>query len=174
MRLRTATEADIDALDRLIRRAMAQLLDPVLTPDQVKASYAVMGLDRQLVADGTYVVVEDGRRLVGCGGWSDRATLYGGDHSAGRDTRRLDPASEPARIRAMYTDPDHSRRGIGRLVLEECERRARAAGFARTQLMATLAGEPLYLACGYREMERVVDMVDGVGVPLIRMERALS
>ena len=153
---------------------MARLLDPVLTPAQVAASHAVMGLDRQLIDDGSYVVVEDGRRIVGCGGWSDRATLYGGDHSAGRDASRLDPNSHAARIRGMYTDPDYSRRGIGRLVLDECERRARAAGFTRIELMATLAGEPLYLAGGYREVARTVETVDGVDVPLVRMERVFA
>ena len=90
MKLRTATAADLVALDQLIRRAMAQLLDPVLTPAQVAASHAVMGLDRQLVEDGTYVLVQDGRRIVGCGGWSDRVTLFGGDHSAGCLTVRVD------------------------------------------------------------------------------------
>jgi GNAT superfamily N-acetyltransferase len=112
-------------------------------------------------------VIEDERLLVGCGGWSRRATLYGGNHSTDlRDDRLLDPASEPARIRAMYTDPDHARRGIGRLILGLCEEAARAAGFARLEMMATAAGEPLYLACGYHVIERAERLSPtGVAVP---------
>jgi GNAT superfamily N-acetyltransferase len=92
----------------------------------VKASYEVMGLDTQLITDGTYFVVEDGDEIAGCGGWSRRATLFGGDHSAGRDAALLDPAHDAARVRAMYTHPDHTRKGVGRMVLDACEAAARA------------------------------------------------
>ncbi|WP_375398361.1 GNAT family N-acetyltransferase [uncultured Sphingomonas sp.] len=158
-------------------RAIFTLQHAFLTPEQVAASRFSMGLDTQLIADRTYVVVEDGAgRIVGCGGWSYRATLYGGDHnSALRDAALLDPARDAARIRAMYTDPDHVRRGIGRLVLAANEAAAREAGFMRAELMATLAGEPLYIACGYRPIERVDKMADrGVAVPGVRMGKALA
>lgn len=171
---RLADAADLDAIAALIGRAMGALLDPFLDPSQVAASRAIMGLDGQLVADRTYFLVEAGPTLVGCGGWSRRATLYGGDHSADlRDATLLDPAREPARIRAMYTDPAWTRRGIGRLILRLSEAAARDAGFARVELMATLPGEPLYRADGYVPLERVENIVEGVAVPLIRMGKPL-
>src|SRR5208282_3012169 len=99
-----------------------------------------MGLDTQLVADRTYFLVEEDGRLAGCGGWSRRATLYGGDHSTAlRDEALLDPAGDAARVRAMYTHPDFARRGVGRLILGLCEAAAAAEGFGRVQLMATLS-----------------------------------
>jgi GNAT superfamily N-acetyltransferase len=134
-----------------------------------------MGLDTQLVADGTYFAAELEGALVGCGGWSWRGTLYGGDHSSAlRNDLVLDPARDAARIRAMYTHPAFARRGVGRALLVHCEAAAMAAGFARAELMATLAGEPLYRAQGYHEIERLLSAaVDGVRVPLVRMGRAL-
>jgi GNAT superfamily N-acetyltransferase len=170
---RLATPADLDALRDLIDAAIDALQEPFLNPTQVRASRTFMGLDSQLVADGTYFVVEDDRALVGCGGWSRRATLYGGDHTPGREAAPLDPTRDPARVRAMYTHPSHTRRGIGRMILQLCEQAARAEGFSRVELMATLAGEPLYLACGYHPVERVEDDRGGVPVPLIRMQKAL-
>lgn len=128
-----------------------------------------MGLDQQLIADGTYCLVEQGQQLVGSGGWSRRATLYGGDATAGRDPALLDPA----RVPAMYTRPGFTRRGIGRLILSLCEQAARADGFRRVELMATLAGEPLYRACGYLPVERLSDARGGVAVPLVRMAKPL-
>lgn len=174
---RTATTADIPAIAALMDRAIETLQRDYLTPEQIAASRLSMGLDTQLIADGSYVVVEDADgRIVGCGGWSRRATLYGGDAGAvRRDAAVLDPASDAARIRAMYTDPDFARRGIGRMVLVANEAAARAAGFGRAELMATLAGEPFYLACGYAPIERVASMADrGVPVPGVRMGRALD
>ena len=164
---RLATSADTLAIAALMDRAIAELQRPFLTPAQIAASRLSMGLDTQLIADGTYFAIMDGDELVGCGGWSKRATLYGGNHSAElRDDRLLDPAHEPARSRAMYTDPAHVRRGIGRLILALCEASARAAGFGRLELMATAAGEPLYAACGYHVIERVERMADqGIAVP---------
>ena len=130
--------------------AIAELQRGYLDDAQIAASHAIMGLDTQLVADRTYFVVEDGDDLAGCGGWSRRATLYGGDHSAAlREPALLDPARDAARVRAMYTDPAFARRGIGRLILQLCEAEAASAGFRRVELMATLAGEPLYRSCGY-------------------------
>ncbi|MEJ0069930.1 MAG: GNAT family N-acetyltransferase [Pseudomonadota bacterium] len=114
-----------------------------------------MGLDTQLIADRSYFVVESAGAAIGCGGWSRRATLYGGDHTAGRDAALLDPVRDAARVRAMYVHPEQARRGVGRLILSRCEQAAAASGFARVELMATLAGEPLYRACGYSEIERI-------------------
>jgi GNAT superfamily N-acetyltransferase len=173
---RLATEADIPAIAALMDRAIEALQSPFLTPAEVAASRLSMGLDTQLIADRTYFVVEQAGQLAGCGGWSYRATLYGGDHSADlRDARPLDPGKDAARIRAMYTDPAFVRRGVGRLVLTLCEAAARAAGFRRAEMMATLAGEPLYRAAGYEEIERVVKMADqGTPVPGVRMGKALG
>jgi GNAT superfamily N-acetyltransferase len=172
---RLATEADIPAIRALMDRAIDALQRPFLSPEEIAASRLSMGLDSQLIADRTYFLVEESGRLAGCGGWSRRATLYGGDHSAAlRDARLLDPATEPARIRAMYTDPDFTRRGVGRLVLRLCETAARQAGFAQAEMMATLAGEPLYLACGYAAIERVMKLsAEGPPVPGVRMGKSL-
>lgn len=167
---RLATMDDAAAIAALMERAIAQLQAPFLSPEQIAASRAVMGLDTQLIADGTYFMIFDGEELVGCGGWSPRATPYGGDASAGRDTRLLDPAKEPARVRAMYTDPAHVRRGIGRLILTLCEGAARAAGFTEVELTATLAGEPLYRAAGFVADRHFTDK----NVPLIRMVKKLG
>ncbi|PZN95702.1 MAG: GNAT family N-acetyltransferase [Alphaproteobacteria bacterium] len=157
----------------MMARAIAELQRDFLSPAEVDASKAMMGLDTQLIEDGCYVLAEVDGQLAGSGGWSRRATLYGGDHSAGRDARLLDPATEPARIRAMYTDPAFARRGIGRAVLQACEAAAREAGFARVELIATLAGQPLYLAAGFLPIERIIDSNGAVPVPLVRMGKAL-
>jgi len=171
---RLAVAADLPALRTVMDRAIAELQKDFLDPARIAASRAVMGLDTQLVADGTYFLVEAEGRIAGCGGWSRRATLYGGDHSTDlRDPALLDPVIDAARIRAMYTDPDFARRGVGRLVISLCEDAARAAGFARAELMATLAGEPLYRACGYTAIEPATAKADGIAVPLIRMGKPL-
>jgi GNAT superfamily N-acetyltransferase len=174
--LRKAVAADLPALRALMARAIGELQRGFLSPGEIAASHAVMGLDTQLVADGTYWLAEgEGDAIAGCGGWSRRRTLYGGDHSTKlRDAALLDPVVDAARIRAMYTHPDFARRGVGRLVLGACEGDAASAGFRRFELMATLAGEPLYRACGYFPIERIrSDPVDGVAVPLIRMGKAI-
>lgn len=171
---RLATEADLPALRALMDRAIGELQQAFLDSREITASRAVMGLDTQLVADRSYFLIEEGESIAGCGGWSRRATLYGGDHSALRDASLLDPARDAARVRAMYTNPDFTRRGVGRLILSLCEGAARADGFASAELAATLAGEPLYRACGYVEIERIERHVDGVIVPLIRMGKRLA
>ncbi|WP_082443416.1 MULTISPECIES: GNAT family N-acetyltransferase [unclassified Sphingomonas] len=154
--------------------AIDRLQQDFLSDEQIVASRQVMGLDRQLVGDGTCFVAEVDGALVGCGGWSRRATLYGGDDGmVPRDVRLLDPATEPARIRAMYTHPDHARRGIGSLILATCERAALAEGFRTAELMSTASGQPLYTRCGYLPVERGDADVGGVRVPLIRMRKAL-
>ena len=174
--IRLATEADLGALRDLMTLSIDRGQAAVLTPAQIVASRSLMGLDTQLVRDGTYFVVEDHGVPVGCGGWSRRATLYGGDHSTDlRDPALLDPAKDAARIRAMYTDPDFARQGVGRLVMRLCEDAATAAGFRRATMMATMAGVPLYEACGYVQVEPVLSApVDGIRVPLVRMEKALG
>lgn len=174
MNLRLATEADLPALRVVMARAIAELQTAFLDPEQVEASVAMMGLDTRLIADRTYFIADVAGAVAGCGGWSRRATLYGGDHSAGRDARLLDPATEPARVRAMYTDPDFVRRGVGRAVLAACETAARDAGFQRAELMATLAGQPLYLAAGYTPIEAIFDTNGAVPVPLVRMGKDLG
>ncbi|WP_267433454.1 GNAT family N-acetyltransferase [Sphingomonas sp. GM_Shp_1] len=172
--IRLATEADLGALRELMTLSIDHGQSAVLTPEQIVASRAVMGLDTQLVRDRTYFVVEDHGVPVGCGGWSRRATLYGGDHSTDlRDPALLDPAKDAARIRAMYTHPDHVRRGIGRIILDACEKAARGEGFTAVELMGTAGGVPLYAACGYEPIERADTEVEGVVVPLTRMRKRL-
>src|SRR5688572_33399889 len=163
---RLATIDDIAVLEPLIESSIDVNQRGFLDDDQIRSSHAIMGIDRQLIDDGTYFVVEDEGTIVGCGGWSRRATLYGGDHAAGRDAALLDPATEPARVRAMYTHPDFTRRGIGRLILETCEAAAAAEGFTTLELMATRAGRPLYEAFGFTPVEEVEDSSGGVPVPL--------
>ena len=173
---RLATLDDLDALREVMRRSIETLQTGFLTPEQVRVSHTVMGLDSQLVADGTYFIVESAGRIAGCGGWSWRSTLYGGDQSVvSREPGALDPGRDAARIRAMYTDPDFARQGVGRIVIGLCEEAARHAGFRRATMMATMAGVPLYQACGYVEVEPVLSApVDGVRVPLVRMEKRLD
>jgi GNAT superfamily N-acetyltransferase len=173
---RVATLEDLDALREVMRRSIESLQTGFLTPEQVRVSHTVMGLDTQLIKDGTYFVVERGGRIAGCGGWSWRSTLYGGDDSmVSRAPEALDPATDAARIRAMYTDPDFARQGVGRLVMKLCEDAARSAGFRRATMMATMSGVPLYEACGYVQLEPVLSApVDGIRVPLVRMEKALG
>ena len=172
---RLASLDDLVSLREIMRRSIEALQDEFLTPEQVRASHRLMGLDSQLISDGTYFVVERDGQIAGCGGWSWRSTLFGGDDSVvSREPRALDPATEPARIRAMYTDPDFARQGVGRLILTLCEEAALRAGFQRATMMATMAGVPLYAACGYEEVEPPWSAsVDGAQVPLVRMEKRL-
>ncbi|QGP77637.1 GNAT family N-acetyltransferase [Sphingobium sp. CAP-1] len=166
---RLATPADEPRLSALMTRAIEQLQSAWLTPDQVAASHGFMGLDSRLIADGTYFLIEDAGEIVGCGGWSRRATPYGGNHSAGRDDRLLDPASEPAKVRAMYTDPDHVRKGVGTLILSLCEAAAKAEGFAALELTGTMAGVPLYRSCGFADVRAFEDS----GVPMLLMRKPI-
>jgi len=176
---RVAHAADIPALKILMDAAIGELQRGFLTAHEIEASRFVMGLDTQLVEDGTYFIVESAHssetRIAGCGGWSRRATLFGGDHSGGRSDAFLNPAKDAARVRAMYTHPDFARRGIGRMILELCERAATAEGFSRLEMGATLAGEPLYRACGYQVIERLdTDTPLGVRVPILRMGKSIA
>lgn len=175
MQTRVASLEDLPTLKALMDESIGRLQAGFLTPEQVQASHGVMGIDTQLVRDGTYFVVEIAGQCAGCGGWSRRATLYGGDHSTKlRDDAMLDPARDPARVRAMYTHPNFTRRGVGRAILAASEAAARAEGFTRVELMATLSGEPLYRACGYEQVERLQSApIDGVQVPLVLMSKPL-
>lgn len=168
---RLAGRDDLDALRELIDAAIAELQKPFLDERQIVSSRAIMGLDTQLVLDGTYFIVESDGELAGCGGWSRRATLYGGDQSTGRSAALLDPATDAARVRAMYTHPRFIRRGVGRLILALCEEAARSEGFRKVELIATMAGVPLYRACGYEGHDQVLDDRGGVAVPLLRMTK---
>jgi GNAT superfamily N-acetyltransferase len=171
---RLAVAADLPALHELAAASIGELQQGFLQPDQIAASRAIMGIDTRLVEDGTYFVVDDDGQLAGCGGWSRRATLYGGDHTAGRDDALLDPATDPARVRAMYTHPAHTRRGVGRLILARCEVAAGGEGFRTLELMATLAGQPLYAAYGFRPIETVADRSTGTVIPLVRMSKPVD
>ena len=171
---RLARRGDVEALRGLMEASIAELQKGFLEPAQIVASRAIMGLDTQLIDDGTYFIVECDGEMAGCGGWSRRATLYGGDHSTARDASLLDPATDAARVRAMYTHPSHTRKGIGRLILSLCEDAARAEGYGSVQLMATMSGVPLYTACGYEPRERIIDDRGGVPVPLVRMTKRLE
>jgi GNAT superfamily N-acetyltransferase len=170
---RVATLQDRPALDALAAAAIEELQRTFLQPDQIIASRAIMGIDTRLIEDGTYFAIEADGTLAGCGGWSRRATLYGGDHTSGRDNAFLDPRTEPARIRAMYTHPAFVRRGIGRLILSLCEAAAATEGFTTLELMATLAGQPLYTNYGFTPIEHTVDTSTGTAIPLVRMSKPI-
>jgi GNAT superfamily N-acetyltransferase len=171
---RLAGPGDMPALTVLMNAAIAGLLPQFLAPAEVAASFSIMGLDTQLIDDGTYFIIELDGQLAGCGGWSRRATLFGGNHTAGRDARFLDPKTEPARVRAMYTSPAFTRRGVGRKILELCEAAARDEGFTSVELGATMGGKPLYEACGYKPIElMMVPTPDGIKVPILRMGKPI-
>jgi GNAT superfamily N-acetyltransferase len=167
---RLAVQADAPALKELMAAAMAENLKPFLPPDLIATSYAVMGLETTLIADRTYWAIHAGHDLIGCGGWSRRATLYDGDLSAGRSAALLDPAVNTARVRAMCTHPAWVPRGVGSLILRLSEAAAANEGFSRLELMATLSGEPLYRARGFTALERIEDG----GVPLMRMTKRIA
>jgi GNAT superfamily N-acetyltransferase len=157
-------------LRALMAAAISENQKPFLSREQIRASEQIMGLDTALIEDATYWIVLAGDAAAGCGGWSRRKTLYGGDHTHGRDDARLDPAVDAARVRAMYTHPSFVRRGVGRLILERCEAAAGVEGFRRLELVATLSGEPLYRAYGFAPLEQF----DDGGVPLIRMVKPVE
>jgi len=170
---RLATRDDLEALKALMDTAISELQKSFLDESQIASSRTIMGLDTQLIDDGTYFVVKADGKLAGCGGWSRRATMYGGDQTPGRSAALLDPTKDAARIRAMYTHPNHTRKGVGRFIISLCEGAAKAEGFTKMELVATLAGEPLYRVCGYEPYENIVDDRGGAGVPLLRMRKTL-
>jgi GNAT superfamily N-acetyltransferase len=174
--VRTARAADVPAIERVIARAVRELSVGFYDDAQIASALRFMfGVDSQLIEDATYLVVEAGGAIVAAGGWSGRRTLFGGDQWKHGADEPLDPAREPARIRAFFVDPAWARRGLGRLLFETCLGEVRKAGFHRLELMATLPGEPLYRALGFHADERVeLELPDGVRVPLVRMSRGVA
>src|ERR1700722_12494346 len=173
--LRKATLADIPALNALIARSARGLSTRDYRPEQIEGALrGAFGVDSQLLADETYFVVEDAGQIVGCGGWSFRSTLFGGDARSGRDSSILDPKTHAAKIRAFFVDPGHARRGIGSLLLNHCENQARARGYLEVELMATLPGAKLYAARGYSAGSRVrFDVSSGESIEFIPMRKPL-
>jgi N-acetylglutamate synthase-like GNAT family acetyltransferase len=175
MRLRIAEIADVPALQELIARSARELSAGYYTPEQAEAAIRhVFGVDSQLLDDRTYSLIEEDGEIVACGGWSGRGTLFGGDQAKSGPDPLLDPATEPARIRAFFVDPRMARRGLGRRLMEACVEAAQAAGFRSLELVSTLPGEPLYLACGFTEVERfALDLPGEVRLPVVRMRQRL-
>ena len=175
--LRLADEDDIPALERLISLSVRGLQHSHYSAAQMDAAIgSVFGVDRQLIRDGTYFVVEDGTTLAGCGGWSKRKTLFGSDHHAAtRDDAELDPQHDAARVRAFFVHPDFARRGIGRTILDACEKAISAAGFKRIELASTLPGEAFYRASGYTAgIREEVPLSDGLTIGIVRMTKTLA
>ena len=174
--IRTATLADRDVLQGLIARSARGLSAADYRPEQVEGALrGAFGVDSQLINDGTYFVVEDAGVIVGCGGWSFRKTLFGGDQRPERDAAELDPRTEPAKIRAFFVDPAHARRGIGTMLLEKCEAEARLRGFSRVELMSTLPGVRLYSARGYAGVQQVqYEVSPGVVIEFLPMSKQLD
>jgi GNAT superfamily N-acetyltransferase len=175
-RIRSARRDDIPRIERLIERSVRGLSAAHYDAAQIESALRFMfGVDSQLVDDGTYHVIEADGALVASGGWSRRRTLFGGDQWKHGADEPLDPAREPARIRAFFVDPAWSRRGLGRSLFDACVRDALAAGFRRLELMATLPGESLYRTLGFTADERIeLALPDGVRVPLVRMSRSIA
>ncbi|MEM9387230.1 MAG: GNAT family N-acetyltransferase [Pseudomonadota bacterium] len=175
---RIATNADIPAIKALMLAAIEGNMRAYLSVAEIEAAKETMGVDQTLIEDGTYFVIEceidRAAVMVGCGGWGKRRTLFGGNHTVGRDDSLSDPRTEPARIRAMYTHPDWTRRGIGTLLIDLGEQAAREAGFRAIELGATISGEPLYRARGFREVERWNQPgANGEPNTIIRMRKSL-
>jgi GNAT superfamily N-acetyltransferase len=171
-----ALPGDEAAVDALMKESAAVLFPRFYGEEQAASAVRyVAQVDPLLLADGTYFVLEAGGELVACGGWSRRDRLYTGSGDAAGDARMLDPAREPARVRAMFVRADWTRRGLGRRILEECEAAARREGFRVLSLMATLPGVPLYRAYGFRAIAEVeVSLPDGVRIACVTMERPIG
>ncbi|MBV8518065.1 MAG: GNAT family N-acetyltransferase [Acidobacteria bacterium] len=177
MKIRVATASDLSAIDRVMRASMQSLGAAFYDERQLASAVAYIAQpDHHLVDDGTFYVVEDeDGTIVACGGWSARRKLFTGTDAQAATSGMLNPATDPARIRAMFVHPAAARRGLGRLILETAERAAHAAGFTRCELMATLPGVPLYRACGYEELEpTVIRLPDGVELETVRMGKGAT
>jgi N-acetylglutamate synthase-like GNAT family acetyltransferase len=174
--IRLAHANDKDALNALIRKSGIGLAAGFYTEQQAEAiTREVFGVDSALIADGTYFAIEQEGRIVACGGWSRLATDFGGDQAKSGNDRPLDPATEPARIRAFFVDPDMARQGLGAMLLDHCTRAAARAGFKALELVSTMPGEPLYLRFGFTPLERIeLPLSGGVVVALTRMRKDIS
>jgi len=179
IQIRVAVAADVPILQTLIEASVRGLQAHDYTPAQLEgALQSVYGVDSQLISDGTYFAAEtlagapQRPLIVGCGGWSKRKTLYGGDHWTSRYDALLDPAHDAAKIRAFFIHPEWARRGIGTLILDACETAAKAAGFTRLEMGATLTGVPFYRARGYTDLEHLtVPLGNGESLPIVRMAK---
>ena len=176
---RIAQDSDTEVIRHLMQVSIAENMKAFLSASEIEAAKETMGVDKTLIEDGTYFLIETVHGtetvLVGCGGWGKRKTLYGGDHTVGRDDSLSNPDNEAARIRAMYTHPEWTRRGIGTLLLDLGENAAREAGFKAIELGSTVPGEPLYLARGYVEVERKVETAaNGSENTVIKMVKPLA
>ncbi len=164
-----------DPMQQLIAESARHLSRAYYNDQQIETAIeTVFGVDTDLIEDGTYFVVEIDGHLVGCGGWSKRKTLYGGDQFTSRDASYLDPTSEPAKIRAFFIHPDHARKGIARALLNHCETEARAEGFRALELMATLPGIEFYKSCGFIETGNFdLQLTEAVKLELVPMRKDL-
>jgi N-acetylglutamate synthase-like GNAT family acetyltransferase len=174
--LRLARLEDVPALEELIPLSVRELQAAHYSPAQMEAALGpVFGVDRQLITDSTFFVAEQEGRIIGCGGWSRRRAVFGGDRARGGMDGLIDPATEPARIRAFFIHPSWARRGIGRAILAACESAIRAAGFRDAELVATLTGEPLYAAAAFAVVERYdVPLASGLKLPVVKMRKQLQ
>ena len=173
--IRLAATADIPALQKLIAASVRGLSEGYYSAKQVDSSIKyIFGVDTQLLADGTYYVIEADNTIVACGGWSKRKTLYGGDQHKSVADPLLDPKTDAARIRAFFVDPAWARQGIGKMMINHCETEAINNGFTAMELGATLPGEPLYKAMGYTSISNInADMPDGETLEVIKMSKKL-
>ena len=174
--IRRATEADVPALHALIEASVRGLQANDYTPAEIEGALGhALGLDSQLVADGTYFIAEVDGEMVASGGWSYRATLCGSDGMTGREPASLDPARDAAKIRAIFVHPAWARKGLGTRMLAHCEQQAQEAGFTRLEMGSTLTGAPLYRLRGYEERERLaIPLPNGEALPVIRMTKSLQ
>ena len=172
---RLATLDDVASLTGLLQLSVRALQAGDYTPEQIEVSLrTVYGIDTQLIYDATYYVIEEEGATVGCGGWSRRNTLFGGDQLNSRDDSLLDPATDAARIRAFFVHPQWARRGVGAMLLTHCEQAAAHHGFRRLELGATVTGVPFYRRYGYTELARLeVPLEPGLTMPIIQMEKRL-
>jgi GNAT superfamily N-acetyltransferase len=173
--IRSAIEKDIPAIGELIRLSVRGLQGSHYSTAQMEAALgSVFGVDRQLIHDRSYFVIEQDQKLIACGGWSKRKTLFGCDDHSGRNDSELDPAIDAARIRAFFVHPDHARRGLGRAILRMCEDAIRSGGFKKIELASTLPGEAFYRSAGFISGKREeVTLPNGLKLGIVHMTKAV-
>lgn len=174
--LRLATPADVPVLNELIPASARALSAGYYTAAESEAAIRyVFGVNHQLIADGTYFLIEEDGVAVACGGWSFRHTLYGGDQRPVGAGDQEEPGRPSAKIRAFFVAPGHARKGLGAMLMDACVAAAKAAGFERLELMSTLPGVPFYRKLGFRDVEPVEDRLpDGTLLGFVRMEREIG